>query len=545
MLGERCFFSAGPGGVDAGAVFADRGRRPCRHRAGLGGFGPAAAGLLVLGVAARGVGRASVAVEDEGFLGRALQQGPVVAHDHEGARPRLEEVLQGPERVEVEIVGGLVEQQHVGERRHCQQQLQATPFAARQGADRGPLQVGVEAEALHEPHLLPARLGGLAGHRLPHPLVGVEVTAGLVVVGDHDRAGRLHAPLGRGQPPGQQIEQRGLPRPVGPHDGQPPAGFEVDVELPEQPCSSPKRWPPPCRVITLSPNRGVGVGFAPAPPPPVQPVGPPGPRSIGPDPLGGRSGPSFDDGFGGGDPCLRLAGTGGSAATEPRQLGPRQVASHRFGAGFLLDPDGPGVEIGGVATVVGEGPAPIQLQHPGRHPVEDVAVVGHQHQTRPGSRRGAPRARRSRRCPDGSWARRGSAGRPPTPAPGPAPPACPARPTAWRRRHRPARPSRAAPGSRPSPTPIPPLPGPNPRAAPAAGRGTPTRTPRPRRTTPDSGSAAPASTRSSVDFPVPFTPTTPSRSPVDTVSDRDSNSGRSGRRTVTRSRSTRMGTSST
>jgi hypothetical protein len=50
----------------------------------------------------------------------------------------------------------------------------------------------------------------------------------------------------------------------------------------------------------------------------------------------------------------------------------------------------------------------------------------------------------------------------------------------------------------------------------------------------------PASTLSSVDFPPPLMPTTPMRSPLDTVSDRSSNRGLPGRRAVTPEASTRI-----
>src|SRR3954469_9215714 len=66
------------------------------------------------------------------------------------------------------------------------------------------------------------------------------------------------------------------------------------------------------------------------------------------------------------------------------------------------------------------------------------------------------------------------------------------------------------------------------------------RTPRPRRTTPVSGCVSPARIRSSVDFPLPFRPTTPKRSPSLMVSDTSANSGRFGRAAPMRSASMRI-----
>ena len=125
------------------------------------------------------------------------------------------------------------------------------------------------------------------------------------------------------------------------------------------------------------------------------------------------------------------------------------------------------------------------------------------------------------------------------PVPGPGPPAWPDRRTARTRRastkggH-----ARAGRGRPPPPT------RPRPRRATVPGGSSgvwsrnPVRTPRPCRTTPASGSSRPARTRSSVDLPVPLMPTTPSRSPVGTVTDRSPNRMRSAMVTLTPWRST-------
>ena len=57
---------------------------------------------------------------------------------------------------------------------------------------------------------------------------------------------------------------------------------------------------------------------------------------------------------------------------------------------------------------------------------------------------------------------------------------------------------------------------------------------------PASGSRSPASTCSSVDLPPPLMPTTPRRSPLDTVTDRSVNSGLPGRLAATPEASTRI-----
>jgi hypothetical protein len=67
-----------------------------------------------------------------------------------------------------------------------------------------------------------------------------------------------------------------------------------------------------------------------------------------------------------------------------------------------------------------------------------------------------------------------------------------------------------------------------------------TRVSRPRRMTPCSGSTMPANIPSSVDLPDPFTPTTASRSPLATVTDRPANRGLPGRLAARSAASTRI-----
>jgi hypothetical protein len=59
-----------------------------------------------------------------------------VADRHDDAGPVVEEVLQRPQGVEIEVVRRFVEQQHIRLRDEGQQQLQTSPFAAAQRADR-------------------------------------------------------------------------------------------------------------------------------------------------------------------------------------------------------------------------------------------------------------------------------------------------------------------------------------------------------------------------------------------------------------------------
>ena len=98
------------------------------------------------GVAARPAPSTAV-VDDEHVVDRAVEEGPVVADDHHRAAPRVEEVLQRTEGVQIEVIGGLIEEQHVRFGRQREYQLKATALTARQQLDRRFLHVAVEPEA--------------------------------------------------------------------------------------------------------------------------------------------------------------------------------------------------------------------------------------------------------------------------------------------------------------------------------------------------------------------------------------------------------------
>ena len=77
-----------------------------------------------------------------------LEEVAVVADDDERAGPAVEQVLERVERVDVEVVGRLVEQDDVGLAHEQPQDLQPAALAAGQVADARPLRVAGEAEAV-------------------------------------------------------------------------------------------------------------------------------------------------------------------------------------------------------------------------------------------------------------------------------------------------------------------------------------------------------------------------------------------------------------
>ena len=204
------------GAVEAGGLLR---RVDCRlRRARCGGLQLAQTQVLVH--AARKVAQASV--EDRELLvGDALEEVPVVAHDQQGARPRVEQILDRGEHVGVEIVGRLVEDQHVGLVEEHEQQLQTALLPTGEVLDRRRELRRVEAEPLEQlsgrqflrlgssPHRVRgAQPRDHDAHRLAaHVLELVEALGeGL----DLHRRAALHAADGRLDGAGDESEQRRL-----------------------------------------------------------------------------------------------------------------------------------------------------------------------------------------------------------------------------------------------------------------------------------------------------------------------------------------------
>ena len=103
-----------------------------------------------------------------------------MADHYHDAGPGVEVVLECTQRVEVEVVRGFVEQQHIGLFDECEQQLQATSLAARQCVDRGELGIAVEPETAHQVEVLDRRVALVADDGVAHALVHVQIAAELV-----------------------------------------------------------------------------------------------------------------------------------------------------------------------------------------------------------------------------------------------------------------------------------------------------------------------------------------------------------------------------
>src|SRR5690606_22323039 len=138
--------------------------------------------------AAGGLDHVAAAVQGDGGRGQAVDEVAVVRHQDQGAVVAFQQLLQLLQRVHVEVVGRLVEDQQVGGLGQGARQQQAVALAARQGGDRL-LQLGfleqevlgvggdVHGAAAHQDAVPAARRQGV-----PQGHVGLQPLARLVEV---------------------------------------------------------------------------------------------------------------------------------------------------------------------------------------------------------------------------------------------------------------------------------------------------------------------------------------------------------------------------
>ena len=308
------------------------------------------------------------AAEHQDVLGDPFEEGPVVGDGHDRAGPVVEEVLEGAEGVEVEVVGGLVEEQHVRPGRQHGHQLEATPLPTREHGDGRAVGVVLEPEPAQQRGVLgPWRLVR-SRHHLEHGEVGGQMGAVLVEVADpHGRA--VHdRPLRRGDAPRHDVEQRRLPRPVRADDAQAGPGIEQQVDVAEQDGAG---GPGDADVVQLD-HLATEAGRA-----GLRQADGPAPHAL----VGtGR----LDDRPGDGEPGLRLAAPLPRPAPQPRQLAAGEDPAARLALLRLVRPLGHGVEVGPVPAVDGEPAVTAEGDDAGGHDVEEGPVVAdHDHRAPP------------------------------------------------------------------------------------------------------------------------------------------------------------------
>ena len=155
--------------------------------------------------------------------GDAVQEHTVVANDHRAARELEQRRFERGQRLDVEVVRGLVEEQQVAALLERKRQVQTVALATGKYASALLLVLALKAKARH---VCAAGDLGLADHHvvqavrddLPQVLIGVDAGAVLIDIGDLD--GLAHLELARSQrlQAHDGLEQRGLAHTVGADD---------------------------------------------------------------------------------------------------------------------------------------------------------------------------------------------------------------------------------------------------------------------------------------------------------------------------------------
>ena len=181
-------------------------------------------GCAVLGVVAGIVADVAVAFEDHEVVDDVVHETAIVADDDEASLIVAEEAFEDFERVDVEVVGGLVENQEVGVgHEHCEQ-VEPSALAATEVAEVVVLRHVVEAEVGEElvgGHLFAAVQLYLLRHVLDNlndAAVGGGCHAGLGVEAEADGLPHDDAAAVGAQLLGDEVEEGGFPDAVGPHD---------------------------------------------------------------------------------------------------------------------------------------------------------------------------------------------------------------------------------------------------------------------------------------------------------------------------------------
>jgi hypothetical protein len=175
------------------------------------------------------------AIEPEGVLGQPGEEGTIVADDDEGTGEALQPVFEPFDRGEIEMVGRLVEQQHVGILRQRARDGGAAALAAARG---GGLAGQIDAELVGDRLDLIAFGRVVAGER-PVEQRRVAGQIGFLFEQDDLRAGHDRpTSFVRIDLAGDQPEQSGLARAVTADKSQAVAFAEMEVDVTKKPAGT-------------------------------------------------------------------------------------------------------------------------------------------------------------------------------------------------------------------------------------------------------------------------------------------------------------------
>src|SRR5207342_2898909 len=195
--------------------------------------------FLVLAVVAREELHVRIAFEGEDVGGDAVEEPAVMGNHHHAAGELEQRVFQRAQRLDVEVVGGFVEQQHVAALQQGLGQVQAAALTTGERADQLLLVGALEVEAADVGARLDLDLADgddvrAAGHFLPDVLVALELFARLVDIGHFHGVADVHFAAVRLELAGDHLEQGRLAGAVGADDADDRARRDGDAEVVDQ-----------------------------------------------------------------------------------------------------------------------------------------------------------------------------------------------------------------------------------------------------------------------------------------------------------------------
>src|SRR2546425_5010348 len=195
--------------------------------------------LLVCLIVALEPANTAVALEHEQVRGEAVEEPAIVADDRHASGEVKDGLLERAERVDVEVVRGLVEEQDVATGAQKLREMDPVTFATGEIADLLLLIGAPEVDRRGVGPRVPRPRTDLdvlfsPGDLLPHVLVRIERVAGLRDVRELHRFAHLERPAIRPLLAGDEAEERRLPSAVGSDDPDDAAARQREGQIVEE-----------------------------------------------------------------------------------------------------------------------------------------------------------------------------------------------------------------------------------------------------------------------------------------------------------------------
>src|SRR5829696_4080117 len=318
--------------------------------------------LLVVGEVALEPEPLRLALVGEDVRRHAVEEPAVVADHHGAARKLLQSTLEAAQRLDVEVVGRLVEEQQVTALLQGQGEVEAVPLPTGQDTGRLLLVRSLEPErgdVRARRHLDVADLDVVepVGDDVPQGLLRVDATAVLLDVGELDGLADLDLAVVRLLLADQHLEQRGLAGAVGADDADDAVARQRERQVVDQDAVTEALG----QILRLDDDAAqprtrrdldlLEVQLA-------ELVGLRGHLLVA------------------GQPRLALGLAGLGAGADPLQLVLEALLALGVLGALDLEAGGLGLQVGGVVALVGVGPAAVELEDPLGDVVEEVPIVG-------------------------------------------------------------------------------------------------------------------------------------------------------------------------